>query len=101
MSKATVEVLESGFKLCVTGEDGMDMYGGSYYGLVSYENLQNLEGKILTMIDASFQDREQRKAVKDMFRRMYWFDWIENNMYKGTNPFPIQTGMPDIENLSK
>ena len=31
-----------------------------------------LEGKILTIIDASIQDVEQRKAVKDLIRQTIW-----------------------------
>ncbi len=30
-----------------------------------------LEGKILTIADASFGDTEQRKAVKDLIKRMF------------------------------
>lgn len=89
-----VSVLEGGgFKLEVKNEDGTE-WGGNYYGLVSYEALQNLEGKLLTLIDASFQDKEQRKAVKDMFRRMFWFDWVEYNLYRGKEAGPV--GMPSV-----
>lgn len=34
----------------------------------------NLEGQWLTIIDATFQDVEQRKAMKDIVRKMIW-DW--------------------------
>lgn len=66
-----------------------------FYGMVSYEALRNLEGKMLTIIDASFQDKEQRKAVKDIMRRTIWFDWVENFIERGENPLPV--GMPTVE----
>jgi hypothetical protein len=31
----------------------------------------HLEGKILTIVDASYSDREQREAVKDLVRKMF------------------------------
>lgn len=34
----------------------------------------NLEGKLLTIVDASFADTQQRKAVKDLVRQTLW-DW--------------------------
>lgn len=69
-----------------------------YYGMVTHESLQNIEGKALTMIDAAIQDKEQRKAVKDLFRRMFWFDWVSNDVWKGPSPMPV--GMPIIRNKS-
>lgn len=38
----------------------------------SYNAHQNLEGQILTIIDASISDIEQRKAVKDLIRQTLW-----------------------------
>lgn len=37
-------------------------------------NVRNLEGKMLTQIEASFSDPTQREAMKDIFRSMLW-DW--------------------------
>lgn len=31
-----------------------------------------LEGRILTIVDASVSDREQRKAIKDLVRESIW-----------------------------
>ena len=84
---------DGGFIMEYKNQDGTE-WGGNYYGLVSYEALQCLEGKILTLIDATFTDKEQRKAAKDIFRRTFWFDWIENNVYKGKYGMPV--GMPQI-----
>lgn len=37
--------------------------------------VSQLEGEILTQIDASIIDPIQRKAQKDIFRKMLW-DWV-------------------------
>jgi hypothetical protein len=52
--------------------------------------VSNLEGQILTIIDASFTDQEQRKAVKDLVKQTVWrwqwqFDENEENHNTGTN----------------
>lgn len=41
--------------------------------------IQQLEGQILTVIDASIADPVQRKAVKDILRPMIWKWAIESN----------------------
>lgn len=86
---------EGGFQVNCKNEEGTE-WGASYYGLITYESLQNLEGKVLTLIDAAFADKEQRKAMKDIFRRTFWFDWVENGVYKGKNSLPV--GMPPTFN---
>jgi len=92
----SIEAVDSGgFKVECKNPDGTE-WGGNYYGLVPYEALQNLEGKILTLIDATFTDKEQRKAMKDVFRRTLWFDWVENSIYKGKDTMPV--GIPTIDN---
>jgi len=88
----SIECLEEGgFRMECSNPDGTN-WGSTYYGLVCYESLQNLEGKVLTLIDATFVDKEQRKAVKDIFRKTFWFDWVEHHLYKGKNAMPV--GMP-------
>lgn len=42
--------------------------------------IQDLEGQILTFIDASISDPVQRKALKDLFRPMIWRWAIDSNM---------------------
>lgn len=39
-----------------------------------------LEGKILTLIEASTADAEQRKALKDVFRQEIWNWAISHNL---------------------
>jgi hypothetical protein len=41
--------------------------------------ISQLEGKMLTLIEASIQDTEQRKALKDIVRQTIWGWAIENN----------------------
>lgn len=43
-----------------------------------------LEGKILTIIDATFSDPQQRKAQKDVFRDILW-DWYSRKIVTGNN----------------
>lgn len=38
----------------------------------AYHFIQTLEGKLLTLIDATYSDREQREAAKDMIRQTIW-----------------------------
>jgi hypothetical protein len=90
-----VEVLDGGgFKTECSNPDGTG-WGTTFYGMITYENLQNLEGKMLTIADAAFSDKEQRKAIKDIIRRTFWFDWVENCVYKGKDTMPV--GMPNIQ----
>lgn len=42
--------------------------------------IQDLEGKILTLVDASISDPVQRKALKNLFSPMIWNWAIESNM---------------------
>lgn len=38
---------------------------------VLLQSLKGLSGKVLTLIEASIQDKEQRKAVKDIVKRFF------------------------------
>jgi len=46
------------------------------FALLGYEDIRTLEGRLLTLVDASFSDQTQRKAFKDMLRRELWFNWV-------------------------
>lgn len=87
-----------GFSMDCKNEESGEQWGTNYYGLVAYDSLRNLEGKVLTLIDATFTDKEQRKSVKDIFRRTFWFDWVENHIYRGKDGLPV--GMPTISTIS-
>lgn len=43
---------------------------------VRYERINDIVGKLLTLADASFSDKEQRKAFKDLLKQIPW-DWYE------------------------
>lgn len=55
------------------------------YGMVKFD-FQDLEGKILTLIDSSIQDPEQRKAMKDIARSIFkdkhnsHYDWMVRDL---------------------
>ena len=69
---------------------------GKDFRIISYflwENtLKNLAGKILTIIDASFSEPVQRKAVKDLAKQTFWKaiydcqrDYYDGNAAHGVN----------------
>ena len=90
-----VEAIDGGgFKMECVNPDGIK-WGGNYYGLVSYDMLRNLEGKMLTIVDATFSDKEQRKATKDIIRRTFWFDWVENSIYRGKDDGHVSMPVTD------
>jgi hypothetical protein len=61
------------------------------FALLGYEDIRSLEGRLLTIVDASFTDREQRKAAKDLVRNAIWFDWVANLDMDGNG------GKPDLK----
>lgn len=44
-------------------------------GLFDYSCVQQLEGRILTILDAVFSDQQQRKAMKDLIRQALWDEY--------------------------
>ena len=48
------------------------------FAVIHRNDIGILEGKILTIVDASVADKQQNKALKDIIRRAIWFDWAEN-----------------------
>lgn len=65
-----------------------------YFAKVQYHELQSLEGKILTLIDAVVGDKEQKKAAKDIFRQQFWFQWVQNLEMRNDPTCPV--GMPTL-----
>ena len=65
-----------------------------FFACIYYQEIQHLEGRLLTIIDAAFVDREQRKAVKDLVRKTLWIDWAHNLEGKCGS---IPTGVPIVE----
>ena len=46
--------------------------GDSNALIMDYKDFQNLMGKLLTYVDATFSDPEQRKAHKDIVKNTLW-----------------------------
>lgn len=61
------------------------------FALLGYDDIRSLEGKLLTIVDASFSDQQQRKAVKDLVRNALWWDWVK---YLDTDDHHV--GKPDL-----
>lgn len=91
--KYEVEVLSSGIKITGKDEKGEANMSMTFYACATYNDLQRIEGKVLTLLDATLANETQKKAVKDIFRRMFWFDWAEN-LFRGTDPMP--SSMPRV-----
>lgn len=87
-----------------------DMMGKSiaYYPALHHEQFANLEGRILTVIDAAFPVGDQREAIKKLVKdsTRSWFNkMIEQNSErmhgsKSTN-FKNQSGHPPVELLDE
>lgn len=61
------------------------------FALLGYGDVRTLEGRLLTIMDASFGDPSQRKAVKDLVRQAIWWHWVPN---LHTDPDQHTGGMP-------
>ena len=48
-----------------------------FFAAISYNDMKNLSGRVLTVIDASIQDKQQNKAVKDIMKKALWIDWVD------------------------
>lgn len=44
--------------------------------LLGHNDVRSLEGKLLTLLDASIADPTQRKAIKDLTRQVIWWQWV-------------------------
>jgi hypothetical protein len=67
--------------------------GNGYFALLTYDEIQRVEGRILTIVDASFPDKEQREAVKSLVRTSIWH-WADNMYYKNWSTLNCSTGIP-------
>ena len=67
---------------------------------VKYEfytpHISHLEGRMLTLVDASISDPEQRKALKDLFRQDIW-TWAMGNNQATHDPHNHVDNDPDIQ----
>lgn len=56
--------------------------------VIHYGSINHLVGKLLTMIDATVTDKEQRQAQKDLFKQIAW-DWYQTYRDNLTYPWRI------------
>jgi len=62
---------------------------------INYDELYNLKGRLLTLVDASFNDQQQRKAFKDIVwqQLQQWMTDIEEAAgYKPAQPAQTPPG---------
>lgn len=57
-----------------TDADGCRRTNDAVDPVIRYERINNLVGKIFTLLDSMLSDPKQRKAAKDLFMQMAW-DW--------------------------
>lgn len=55
-------------------QDGSRRVSDDVDPVVPFEHINHLVGKLLTIVDASTADKEQRQAQKDLFKQAAW-DW--------------------------
>lgn len=58
---------------------------------INYEELYNLKGRLLTVVDATFTDQQQRKAMKDIVWQTLqaWMGDIERAAGYEPHPFGV------------
>lgn len=61
---------------------------GLRYGII-IDELSDLQGKIMTLVDATFSDIEQRKAQKDMLRSIIYTKMDDFRKYCYADQFNI------------
>lgn len=62
-----------------------------FFAWLQHEDISQLEGRILTIIDASIAEPRQNKATKDLIRQAIWFNWA-NQLDRVEDGIPV--GMP-------
>lgn len=66
-------------------EDGTVQSSDNIDPMVYIENINHLTGQILTLVEATITDPEQRKAAKDLYKQTVW-GW-----YTGLNDKLVRT----------
>lgn len=98
MPKFEVEMYAQGFRIKenrAVNEANVPMMDRTFYAGVTYEDMKNLQGKILTVIDAAIGDKQQNKAVKDIMNRTLWFDWADG-LFRGMLDVPAGIPIEEI-----
>ena len=71
-------------------QDGSKRSNDAIDPVVRYEKINNLVGRLVTLVDSMFSDPEQRKAAKDLFTQTTW-NWYQAQV----NDFALQTWRDD------
>lgn len=83
-------------------DDGSRRTNDAINPVVRYERINDLIGKLLTLVDSMFSDSEQRKAAKDVFKQCVW-DWYSGQTDPGVidiwrkGKFPKTAAMQEKE----
>lgn len=59
--------------------DGTKRISSEILPCIGINDMNNLSGKLMTIIDASFSDKEQRKAMKDVISQSTW-GWFHDRL---------------------
>lgn len=71
--------------LAVAVENDMQLARGSYDAsatVIDGHHIDDLVGKLLTYVDATYQDKEQREAHKSIVRKTAW-EWFNHHRTNG------------------
>lgn len=83
--------------------DGTKRVSGEFLPVIGVDDMNNLSGKLMTLIDATFVDKEQRKAMKDLFTQTAW-GWYhdrESRLYKAYDNFENETTLEQTPRINK
>lgn len=56
--------------------------------VIRYERINNLVAKILKLVDATFSDQDQRKAMRELFMQACW-DWYNGQSDELVEPWRL------------
>jgi len=63
--------------------------GEDYFAILQYDDIQCIEGRLLTFVEAMNTDKEQREAQKSVVRTMVW-EWSRNLFLRNWNQdYPV------------
>ena len=71
--------------------DGSRRVNDDIVPIIHMQSINNLVGKLMTQVEASTPDPEQRKASKDIFRQIAW-EWYTNHIENLTRAWRFDKG---------
>ena len=74
--------------------DGTKRVSGEFLPVIGINDMNNLSGKLMTLIDATFSDAEQRKAMKDLFTQTAW-GWFHDRADRVSKAYLTFEGKSD------